>query len=188
MDDAGDFAAVFGLDRHDIAVAAHRHQLVLQGFGVAADNPGQALLDFVLGVADPAADRRQLRAGPVVQLVLAGDRRHPAGSPARAAGRKRSQQPIDDPVRDRILRQLGAQAVDRAQECADPHQFAAAKLGFAAGARRTDGRISLIPQNGSTPFSRISLTASSVSAWRSATTRSSPEPVARPGRARGPVS
>ena len=69
---AGHLGAVFGLDRHHIAVAAQRDNGVLQIFlvGGRADHALQRLLDARGGRHDLAPDRGQLGRGAVGDLVL----------------------------------------------------------------------------------------------------------------------
>lgn len=71
MHDAGNFALVFGAQRHDVASVALRDQLLLQVFGVVrvGEQALQAALEALGGGAHIAAQDRQLGRGSVVDVA-----------------------------------------------------------------------------------------------------------------------
>ena len=74
MHETLDLVFVLHLDRHDIAVVAHGHDVFLQQFAVAAaDELLQRILDFVVRRTNLAANLGKLRAGLVRNLILGED-------------------------------------------------------------------------------------------------------------------
>ena len=74
MDETLDLVLVFHLDRHDVAVVTHGHDVFLKQLAVAAaDELLQRVLDLVVRRADLAADLGKLGACLVCDLILGED-------------------------------------------------------------------------------------------------------------------